>query len=95
MASDIPLNFNSFFEVRAWIEQQRPVKPLITDPSYPKSVEQQKLWVQAIVPVLHNMQNVVDGEKLLKQWGAMIRDEPINIEVVAWKLLVRAIFTNL
>ena len=91
----ISLKFNSFSEARAFVDQQRSVKEVITDPSYPKYEEQQKPWAQATMAALYNMEGVEDGAKLLKQWETMMAQNSTNIELVAWKLLVRSISTSL
>ena len=90
----IDLEFTSFEHIRKWMDRERPAKHGIADPSYPKYLEQQRMWVKAIITALHNEAEVTDGSKLKKQWEKMVVQEKMNIEITAWKFLVRVTFTH-
>lgn len=90
---DVELAFTSFDEVAAHITRSRPMKEAITDTTYPHTAASQQLWAKAIYKALLNRRDVVDGDKLVKQWESMIGESKVNIELVAWRTLVSGLST--
>ena len=60
----------------------------IRDATFPKTDEDDKIWVQAIIYNMSNMQGVVDGAKTLTAWSNLMNKRPERLEAVAWNLLV-------
>ena len=81
------LKHNSYVEYMTDRNQQY-MKKEIRDATFPKTHEDDKIWVQAIIYNMSNMQGVVDGTKTLTAWNNLMNKRPERLEAVAWDLLV-------
>ena len=60
----------------------------ITDPTYPRTDQEDLQWVRAVLYNMINMDGIQDGEKMQKQWRNIMEDKMERIESVAWCLVV-------
>jgi hypothetical protein len=83
------MELKTMAEVEERLRVTHPIKPMITDPTFPTTSIAQSFWAKAVYYAMCNMEGVSDGEKLLKQWRGMMADEGKKVEIAAWKFLVR------
>ena len=84
---NFPMRFRNFAEFHASETARYELKP-VTDPTYPVTDEQDYMWAKAVMHNLLNMDGIVDGQKMIKQWTNIMRDRMDRIEAVSWSFVV-------